>query len=167
MENVTKIETTEKKPNIFKRGYEAWKKANEEHPVRTKILTGATIVGTIATTVGVVYLVKKSNVAKANLVSDVASALPSGESGFGDYDVTNLPAELGFDCVKVVNKSGDILVESIVDMGNDYEVAGDLNAKNIIKEIGDMDLVKSLADEIISEASVVADAAETVVDTAI
>jgi hypothetical protein len=159
MENVTKINTTEKKPNIFKRGIDAWKRANEKHPVATKIITGAAVAtAVVGGTAIVTHFVNKAHAA-----SEAANLIPADACGIDNIN-PGLPDELGFDCVKMVNKNGDVLVESIVDMGSDYEVAGELNAENIIREIGDMDLVTEIVNKITDEA---ANVTEAVADAAI
>ena len=144
MENVTKIE--EKKQNVFKR-FGAWyKKMYNEHPV-------ATVTGTVATAV-----------VTTAAIPDLTIDPPH----FDDWH--NLPDNLGFDKMKLVNEKGEILADGILDIGEDWVLATDYDAENIIREIGDTNLVSAIVNKIEDEAAVAeaaAKVAEEVVEATI
>lgn len=131
METVVNTVNEEKKQNWFARKIEWWKQKNAEHPVKTKIITGLVGGGVLLLVGGGAYLIYKSCSSSG---ADNADYLMDGLSGV-EPDHVNLPANLGFDCVKVVNEEGDILIESLTDMGGDYVVAGALNLPNIAHQI--------------------------------
>ena len=126
----------EKKQNWFARKYEWWKEQNKAHPVKTKVITGLVGGGILVLIGGTAYAIYK---ACNTTPADNVDCLMDGLAGV-EPDHVNLPASLGFDCVKVVNDQGDILIESLTDCGSDYMVAGALNLPNIAHEIETMDV---------------------------
>ena len=136
METVNTV-NEEKKQNWFERKIEWWKEQNKAHPVKTKVLTGLAGAGVLTLVGGTVYLIYKA--CSTTGAEDNVDYLMDGLAGI-EPDHVNLPASLGFDCVKVVNEDGDILIESLTDMGSDYMVAGALNLPNIAHQIETMDV---------------------------
>lgn len=136
METISTV-NEEKKQNWFSKKIDWWKQKNVEHPVATKVITGVVGATIIAAIGGGVYLICKACHPEDAL--DNADYLAAGLTGV-EPDHVNLPSSLGFDCVKVVNENGDILIESLTDMGSDYVVAGSLNLPNIAHQIETMDV---------------------------
>lgn len=127
-------------------------KAMEEHPVATKIGTGVVIVGTAA---GVFFIGR----AIYKACKPAADIVPLTENGIDPDPLTNLPDCLGFDQMKLVNKEGEILADSIIDIGCDYVVADDYNIKNMVKALGDLEAVIEAANQVADEAAAVVEVA--------
>lgn len=165
MENVTKIE--EKKQNVFKR-FGAWyKKMYNEHPVATVTGTVVTaVVTTAAVGCGIHAIYKATH--KVVPVEEAVAAIPDSTIDpphFDDWH--NLPDSLGFDKMKLINEKGEILADSILDYGEDWVLAADYDAENIIREIGDTNLVSAIVNKIEDEAAAAAQVAEEVVEATI
>lgn len=139
------VNNTEKKPNIFKRFGGWYKKKYEEHPVGTVVVTGlvgtAIVGGGIAGGVAIYKACKPAADVAGDVIKD--TGLPGIEPIA--YD---LPAELGFDCVKVVTGSGEVLADA-ADMGVDYIVADRFNIDNIKKVIDAATDVAEAASEVV------------------
>jgi hypothetical protein len=70
--------------------------------------------------------------------------------------------------MKLVNEKGEILADSILDIGEDWVLAADYDAENIIREIGDTNLVSAIVNKIEDEAAEAATkVAEEVVEATI
>lgn len=148
MEDVNNTTNNEKKQNVFKR-FGAWYKAKyEAHPVVTVALTALT--GTAVVGGGIA-----AGVAIHNALKPVESAAENVELlGAGLEGVSpiayDLPDELGFDTVKIVNGAGEVLADA-ADMGGDYIVADHFNIDNVKKVIEAAAEVADTASEVVVE----------------
>lgn len=138
----------EKKQNVFKR-FGAWYKAKyEAHPVATitlTALTGTAVVGGgIAAGVAIHKALKPVETVAENV--DLIGATAESISPIA-YD---LPDELGFDTVKIVNGAGEVLADA-ADMGGDYIVADHFNIDNVKKVIEAAAEVADTASEVVVE----------------
>jgi hypothetical protein len=138
----------EKKQNVFKR-FGAWYKAKyEAHPVATitlTALTGTAVVGGgIAAGVAIHKALKPVETTAENV--DLIGATAESISPIA-YD---LPDELGFDTVKIVNGAGEVLADA-ADMGGDYIVADHFNIDNVKKVIEAAAEVADTASEVVAE----------------
>lgn len=149
MEDFTK---NEKKQNIFKRFGNWYKAKYEKHPVATVVVTAlagtAVVGGAVATGVAIHKACKPVETAAENV--ELLGAGLEGVSPIA-YD---LPDELGFDTVKIVNGAGEVLADA-ADMGGDYIVADHFNIDNVKKVIDSaeaiVDTVADVAVETITE----------------
>lgn len=143
------MENRTEKKNVFVRFADWYKAQYKEHPVRTVCATAGAAVATGAAVFGGVKLVKHLTAPK---ISDISGC------NFVDDEVvrlTNLPDDLGFDVMKLVNKDGEVLADSIIDMGGDWVCADDWNLKNTLKTItDDTEAIQAALKEIAEEASV-------------
>ena len=142
----------QKKENIFKRFGNWYKDKYEKHPVLTVAATVAAGVATAAGVTGAVVAVKNAlkPITPAEVAADNVEALADGMLGVGPA-VYDLPDTLGFDTLKIVNGSGEVLAD-VCDMGGDYLVADHFNLEN----------VKKIVD---AATEVVEDVAEATVET--
>ena len=140
----------QKKENIFKRFGNWYKDKYEKHPVLTVV---ATVGAGLATTAGVAAV--GVAVHKALKPAEVAEGISLTSDGHLDIEpvVYDLPDTLGFDTLKIVNGSGEVLADAC-DMGGDYIVADHFNLEN----------VKKIVD---AATEVVEDVAEATVETVV
>lgn len=165
MENVTKITTENennavaKKDNIFKRAWNSYKTSWKEHPVKTGIGTGVTAAAVTLIVWGTVKLVKGSG---------AEAAVETIESAADDvYRLTDLPDTLGFDQMKLVNPEGEILADTIIDMGTDYVVASDYNVSKMASELGKLPDVENVLVTMKEVTEVAGDIADDIASAAL
>lgn len=146
------MNNNQKKENIFKRFGNWYKDKYEKHPVLTVAGTVAAGVAGAAgvTAVGVAIHKALKPVTPAEVAADNVEALADGLMGVEPV-VYDLPGTLGFDTLKIVNGSGEVLADAC-DMGGDYIVADHFNLEN----------VKKIVD---AATEVVEDVAEATVET--
>lgn len=132
MENVENTTKTNKITAMV----EKYKKSYKEHPVKTILGTVGAGVAAGLVVYGGVKLVKAMKAPAIDIPDVEPEALTAEHFG------TNLPDSLGFDKMKLVNKEGEILAESIIDMGEDYIVADEYNIVNMVKELGDAEAIE-------------------------
>lgn len=145
MEDVKNTTNNEKKPNVFKRFGSWYKTKYEAHPVVTVALTALT--GTAVVGGGIAAGVAIHNALKPVGADEVVvDTVVEGISPIA-YD---LPDELGFDTVKIVNGAGEVLADA-ADMGGDYIVADHFNIDNVKKVIEAAAEVADTASEVVVE----------------
>ena len=146
------MNNNQKKENIFKRFGNWYKGQYEKHPVLTVTATvAAGLAGAAGVTAAGVAIHKALKpITPAEVAADNVEALADGMLGV-EPAVYDLPGTLGFDTLKVVNGSGEVLAD-VCDMGGDYIVADHFNLEN----------VKKIVD---AATEVVEDVAEATVET--
>lgn len=148
------INNNQKKENIFKRFGNWYKDKYEKHPVLTVTATVGASLATVAGVgaVGVAIHKALKPITPAEVAADNVEALADGLMGV-EPAVYDLPGTLGFDTLKIVNGSGEVLADAC-DMGGDYIVADHFNLEN----------VKKIVD---AATEVVEDVAEATVETVV